>query len=600
MPEQARIRCHRGFALASLALGLALTLGFALAAAAQARPQASAARAPRRHVYHCNKAKTPHKHRVINVGIYDGKYGLCETIQDAINIAEPGNWILIGPGDYKQTETQEIPGASYGDGDAVAGADILVTTPDLHIRGMNRNTVMIDGTKPGYPECGSEEAAQIFGPEEEGAWRGNNGIVVYKVPGVWLENLSTCNFLGSNHGGDSVWFDGGGSSGKQEIGSWWGIDLSSTSTYWGGTEKPSDEYGIYASNTYGPGVFNDTYANNMADSGIYIGACPDCNTTVNNSKFEGNDLGYSGSNSGGHLVIENSEFNDNEEGFATQSQNNDDQPAPQEGLCPEGKENPSPPSGAQRKNICWVLIHNRIVENNNGGTPTSDGAPGLLGTGVSIAGGRNDLVAENLFKGNKAWGILILPYPGIEEYPPPEVVAAYPEDECRGGVGKDVEGHHECLYEPWASEVEGNTFAENGGYKNLSNGDIGEVATAEPKQLINCWHGNVEEGGGEPTSEPKLIQTTHGTCSDPDTGGEPITSPLGAEALCDSGIEGYCPGAPGEEYPRTEVKLMPLSRMAEESPTMANPCEGVPHNGWCPKAAVAASAAGRARRTRAG
>ena len=55
---------------------------------------------------------------------------------------------------------------------------------------------------------------------------------------------------------------------------------------------------------------------------------------------EGNDLGYSGSNSGGHLVIENSEFNNNEEGVATQSQNNDDAPSPQDGLCPEGKNNP--------------------------------------------------------------------------------------------------------------------------------------------------------------------------------------------------------------------------------------------------------------------
>ena len=123
-------------------------------------------------------------------------------------------------------------------------------------------------------------------------------MVVYKASGVTLQNFSTCNFLGSNAGGDSVWFDGGGATGHQEIGTWTGEYLSSTSTYWGGTGKPSDEYGIYASNTYGPGVFNHTYANNMSDSGYYIGACPDCNATIENSKAEGNDLGYSGSNSG--------------------------------------------------------------------------------------------------------------------------------------------------------------------------------------------------------------------------------------------------------------------------------------------------------------
>src|SRR5205814_146168 len=104
-------------------------------------------------------------------------------------------------------------------GDDRAPADVLVTTPGIHIRGMDRNGVMIDGTKPGTPRCSSAEADQTFGASEGGAYQGNNGVVVYKASGVWLENFSTCNFLGSNAGGDSVWFDGGGASGKQEIGS---------------------------------------------------------------------------------------------------------------------------------------------------------------------------------------------------------------------------------------------------------------------------------------------------------------------------------------------------------------------------------------------
>ena len=91
---------------------------------------------------------------------------------------------------------------------------------------------------------------------------------------------------------------------------------------------------MYASNTYGPGIFNHTYANNMSDSGYYIGACPDCNSTINHGHAENNDLGYSGSNSGGHLTIKNSEFDNNEEGVATQSQNNDDAPSPQDGDLP--------------------------------------------------------------------------------------------------------------------------------------------------------------------------------------------------------------------------------------------------------------------------
>ncbi len=513
------------------------------------------------------------------MGEYDGIQGEYTSIQEAVNAAEQGDWILIGPGDYKQSTIQKIGGATGGDDRA--GGDIVVRTPDLHIRGMNRDTVMIDGTKPGYPECSPEEAAQNFGEPEGSGYSGNNGIVVYKAEGVWLQNFSACNFLGSNQGGDEIWFDGGQSSGKQELRAWWGEYLSATSTYWAGTNKPNATYGVYADNVYGgPGVFNHTYASNMSDSGVYIGACPDCHTVVENSKFEGNDLGYSGSNSGGHLTLENDEFDNNEEGVATTSQNNDDAPSPQEGLCPEGKENPSPPPGAQRKNICWLMIHNRIVENNNSATPTSGGAPGLLGTGMTDAGGRNDLIVENTFSGNKAWGILVLPYPGIEEEPPAQVLEAFPEDNCRGGTKASVEGETVCNYEPWANEVEDNTFANNGGFKNLSNGDIGEVAAPEPKQLINCWHGNVERGGGEPSSEPKDIQATHGTCSDPSIGGEQVTSTLGAETICDSRLEGECPSVPGEEYPRSkEAKLLALP----QEPGMSNPCVGVPqgYNPWC-------------------
>jgi hypothetical protein len=548
---------------------VALALGLALACMPAASAQAATS--------NCTST-----HKVLRVGIWEGRKGPCKTIQEAVANIAPGGWVLVGPGDYKQSASQEMAGAV---GDDRAGAEIVVTTPDIHIRGMDRNGVMLDGTQPGSPECSSNEADQYLGtPEEGGGYSGNNGIVVYKAESVWLQNFSACNFLSGNKGGgDEIWFDGGQSTGRQEMRSWWGDWLSASSTYWGGPSRPSATYGVYASNVFGgPGVFENTYASNMSDSGVYIGACPDCNTVINRSQFEGNDLGYSGSNSGGHLRIENTEFNNNEEGVATTSQNNDDAPSPQDGICPGGAENPAPPPGVQRRDICWVMIHDRIVENNNGGTPTSGGAPGLLGTGMTDAGGRNDLIVENTFAGNNAWGILVLTYPGIEESPPPQVLAEFPEDNCRGGLKAELEGKPECVYEPWANEVEGNTFANNGGFKNLSNGDIGEVALAEPKQLTNCWHGNVEEGGGEPSSEPKLIQTTHGTCSNPDLGGEPASSVLAAQAACDSRLLAECPEGPGEEYKRGAVKLLSLARMAERSPTMPNPCLNVPRNPWCP------------------
>jgi hypothetical protein len=506
--------------------------------------------------------------RVLRVGTFEGIPGEYTSIQDAVNAARPGDWVLIAPGDYKESSSTSIPGAL---GDDQAGADVLVRTPRLHIRGMNRNTVMIDGTKPGSPQCSSAEADQIFGAPEGSRWAGNNGVVVYKANNVVLQNFSTCNFLGSNHGGDSVWFDGGGASGKQEIGNWKGTYLSSTSTYWGGTEKPSDEYGLYASNTYGPGEFLDTYASNMSDSGYYIGACPDCNSRINRGKAENNDLGYSGSNSGGHLTIEYSEFAHNEEGVATQSQNNDDAPSPQDGICPNGETNPRLPAGAQRTNICWEFIHNRVIENNAGATPTSGGAPGLVGTGMTIAGGRDDLVIDNTFSGNDAWGLLLIPFPATET-PPSQIPE---EDHCKGGVGSGSGETYVCYYDDFANEVANNVFSANGGFGNPSNGDAGEVSN--PEANGNCWHGNVDRGSGTFTSSPAEIQTTHGTCNTANSG-EPPSSVLGVQAACDSQLLAPCPEIPGEDYPRSsEVKMMPLPAQ----PTMPNPCLSVPENAWC-------------------
>jgi hypothetical protein len=68
------------------------------------------------------------------------------TIQRAVDAAKPGDWILIGPGDYKTSSSRAPANASD------VPTAVLVTTPRLHIRGMNRNTVVVDGTTRG-PRC---------------------------------------------------------------------------------------------------------------------------------------------------------------------------------------------------------------------------------------------------------------------------------------------------------------------------------------------------------------------------------------------------------------------------------------------------------------
>src|SRR6202035_3137842 len=88
--------------------------------------------------------------RVWHVGTFEGKRSQ-GSLQKAVKAASPGDWILIAPGDYKETGDHLSLGASRGR----AGAGVLVEKSGIHIRGMNRNGVIIDGTKKRTPTCSS-------------------------------------------------------------------------------------------------------------------------------------------------------------------------------------------------------------------------------------------------------------------------------------------------------------------------------------------------------------------------------------------------------------------------------------------------------------
>ncbi len=70
-------------------------------------------------------------------------------------------------------------------------------------------------------------------------------------------------------------------------------------------EATAAEYGIFSSNSRGPAGWNQLYASNFNDSGMYVGACHrQCDVTIDHAWMEYNALGYSGTNSGGAVVIE--------------------------------------------------------------------------------------------------------------------------------------------------------------------------------------------------------------------------------------------------------------------------------------------------------
>ena len=167
------------------------------------------------------------------------------TIQAAVDVVDPGGMVLIDPGIYRES--------------------VIVTTPFITIRGMDRNRVVIDGR-----------------------FRRAMGIHVIEADGVTIENLTVRNHLLT------------------------GVQWSTVHGYWGSflTAYNNGDYGVFAYDSDW-GQFDRSYASGSPDSGFYIGQCYPCHAVVRDVLAEHNALGFSGTNAGGDLAIVNSEWRHN-------------------------------------------------------------------------------------------------------------------------------------------------------------------------------------------------------------------------------------------------------------------------------------------------
>ena len=513
---------------------------------------------------------------VLLVGTFNGKAGQYTTIQSAVNAAQPGAYILVAPGDYHEDDDAHVTKASLlSTGDH---GGVVVHTPDLTIRGMNRDTVIVDGTKPGAATpCSSDPQYQNFGPIVSGKAQGRNGIVVWKADNVRIENLTACNFLGgAGDSGNEIWWNGGDGSGKIGLTGYTGSYLTGTSSFYS-DETSAAEYGIFSSNSQGPGSWNQIYGSNMNDSGMYVGACHQvCDVTIDHAWMENNALGYSGTNSGGAVVIENSQFDNNEDGVDTNTQIAGDPPPPQNGDCPNGGT-----SAITHTRSCWVFIHNNVHDNNNGDVPEAgDAAAGPIGTGMTLSGGRNDTVMDNTFSNNGAWGVLFVPYPDSGT---PSL-----HQKCANFGGFQTSGLG-CVFEPEGDALKGNTFVNDGYYANPSNSDFGQIVlhTGLPS---NCFTDNTAPGGSAPANLEQLQPVCGVTTTT--TNGD---STLVGQVECDARL---LPCPPDAKYPsQTGVRLAPLPRGLT---TMSNPCAGVPSNAWCASSNSSGSSLGTPKGGRSG
>ena len=453
-----------------------------------------------------------------------GPGGGIRSISRAIKRAKPGDWVLIWPGVYHEKGTPD--------------AGVMITTPGIHVRGMDRNLVIVDGSNgTAAAPCPADASLQDVTPR--------NGIEIFKASSVSIENLTVCNYLANyGDGGNEIWWNGGDGSGTIGLGSYSGAFLTTTSMFYQAPDAPMAMYGIFVSNSRGPGSITDSYASNMGDSDFYVGACPDCNATLSRVHAQNSSLGYSGTNSGGHLIIEDSEWDQNKTGIVPNSLNNDDKPPPQNGQCPGG-------TGS-----CTIIRRNHVHDNNNPNVPAagiSGEAP--VGAGIEISGGMFDTVQDNLVENQGAWGIV------THDFPDTDMTA-----NCEGGINSGGV----CLFEAKGNLITGNTLQNNGSFGNPTNGDLANKSNATPR---NCFYGNMDPSGL--TSEPPMIETVDGPPCDQQGVG---SGALAVQLACDAGI---VPCPPGSSYPQpTQVQMMPL---APQTP-MPDPCAGVPKNRWCPYA----------------
>jgi hypothetical protein len=279
------------------------------------------------------------------------------TIQAAVNRAKPCDWIMVGPGIYPES--------------------VVIRTPNLHLRGLDRNRVVVDGRHR----------------------RSVNGIEV-RASDVWVENLTVRNFdraTANGENGNQVWWHGAGG--------WHGNYLTVYDTgLLGG-------YGLFAEGSVS-GEWGHVYASGFDDSGLYIGSCRDCLATVSHALAERNPVGYAGTNSGGHLVLEDSLFRNDAVGISLNSSESDP-PPPQLGTCDAGaNRRPMPTITSTAIGRCTIVRRNRFVSNNNLTVPsnTSSERPGW-GIGIVLLGAYGDLVTGNVLAGNRNAGILGLEFP---------------------------------------------------------------------------------------------------------------------------------------------------------------------------------------------
>ena len=271
---------------------------------------------------------------------------------EEVNITLSTDVLEVGKGADYETIQSAVDAAKAGDlvliNSGVYNESVTITTPYLTIRGKDRNGVIIDGE-----------------------FMRENGIQIYEADGVSVENLSVRNFsLNGVYWNNSK-----------------GYKASHVTAYNNG------DYGVYAFNST-DGIFEKIYASGHPDSGIYIGQCYPCNALIYDSVVEGNALGYSGTNAGGHLYIYNNIWRDNMSGIIPNTLDSE--------LNPPGRET--------------TIVGNLVVDNNNYEAPANRFGLVAQGMGIVMPGRVGDIVEKNIVVNHDKYGLVASPMLDVNLY----------------------------------------------------------------------------------------------------------------------------------------------------------------------------------------
>jgi hypothetical protein len=171
-----------------------------------------------------------------------------ETIQDGVNAASPGDLVLVEPGTYRE--------------------NVSVSTPNLTVRGRDRNDVVLDG------EYERQNAFEVT------------------ADGVAIENLTGRFYR------ETPFF-------------WYGVEGFRGSFL---TAYNNGYYGIYAYDSH-DGRFEHSYASGHPDAGFYLGRSRPYDAVVTDVVAEHNAIGYSGTSTGGPVTVSDSVWRHNKVGI---------------------------------------------------------------------------------------------------------------------------------------------------------------------------------------------------------------------------------------------------------------------------------------------